>query len=60
MRPRFGHWVIFDHCMPFNVSRAYDEATGTTPPRVWTAERELGMWQELEGDTPVRSADSRD
>jgi len=22
MRPRFGHWVIFDHCMPFNVSRA--------------------------------------
>ena len=26
MRPDFGHWVIFEHCMPFNVSRAYDES----------------------------------
>ena len=23
----FGHWVIFDHCLPFDVTRAYDEAT---------------------------------
>ena len=28
LKPKFGHWVIFDHCLPFDVSRAYDEATG--------------------------------
>src|SRR3546814_5697798 len=28
MKPRYQDWVIFDHCMPFDVSRAYDEATG--------------------------------
>ena len=27
LKPKFGHWVIFDHCLPFDVSRAYDEAT---------------------------------
>ncbi|HZH28907.1 MAG TPA: MBL fold metallo-hydrolase [Azospirillaceae bacterium] len=49
LRPRFGHWVIFDHCMPFNVTRAYDEASGHTDPRVWTAERDREMWARLEG-----------
>ena len=48
LRPRFGHWVIFDHCMPFNVSRAFDEATGHDRPRIWTAERDVEMWQALE------------
>ena len=49
MRPQFGHWVIFDHCMPFNVSRAYDEAQGIDTPRIWTAERDVEMWKALEG-----------
>jgi glyoxylase-like metal-dependent hydrolase (beta-lactamase superfamily II) len=49
MRPDFGHWVIFDHCMPFNASRAYDEAGGIDHPRIWTAERDLEMWRALEG-----------
>jgi len=49
MRPRYGQWVIFDHCMPFNVSRAYDEARGIDWPRIWTAERDREMWQALEG-----------
>src|SRR5512141_1628408 len=22
LRPKFGHWVIFDHCLPFDVTRA--------------------------------------
>ena len=48
MRPEFGHWVIFDHCMPFNVSRAYDEAGGLDRPRIWTAERDAEMWKSLE------------
>ncbi|MFT0787177.1 hypothetical protein NW858_04605, partial [Synechococcus sp. H55.10] len=49
LKPDFGHWVIFEHCMPFNVSRAYDEALGIDRPRVWTAARDLEMWRALEG-----------
>ena len=48
VRPKYGHWVIFDHCMPFDVSRAYDEATAHRDPRIWTAERDLQMWKALE------------
>ena len=49
LKPKYGHWVIFDHCMPFDVSRAYDEASGHRDPRVWTAERDVEMWKALEG-----------
>jgi glyoxylase-like metal-dependent hydrolase (beta-lactamase superfamily II) len=49
LKPRFGHWVIFDHCLPFDVSRAYDEATAYPDPRIWTAERDRAMWEALEG-----------
>jgi glyoxylase-like metal-dependent hydrolase (beta-lactamase superfamily II) len=49
LKPKFGHWVIFDHCLPFDVSRAYDEATRYRDPRIWTAERDKEMWQALEG-----------
>jgi glyoxylase-like metal-dependent hydrolase (beta-lactamase superfamily II) len=48
LKPKYGQWVIFDHCMPFDVSRAYDEATHYPDPRIWTAERDLAMWQALE------------
>ena len=48
LRPKYGHWVIFDHCMPFDVSRAYDEATAHRDPRIWTAERDIEMWKSLE------------
>jgi glyoxylase-like metal-dependent hydrolase (beta-lactamase superfamily II) len=48
LRPKYGHWVIFEHCMPFDVSRAYDEAQGIDNPRIWTAERDLEMWRALE------------
>lgn len=49
LKPRYGHWVIFDHCMPFDVTRAYDEATQYPDPRIWTAERDRVMWETLEG-----------
>ena len=49
LKPKFGHWVIFDHCLPFDVSRAYDEATQYPDPRIWTAQRDKDMWQALEG-----------
>ena len=48
MRPKYGHWVIFDHCMPFDVARAYDEAKGVDWPNIWTAERDVAMWRALE------------
>jgi len=48
LRPRYGHWVIFDHCLPFDVSRAYDEATTFRDPRIWTAERDKQLWAALE------------
>lgn len=48
LKPKYGDWVIFDHCMPFDVTRAYDEATAYPDPRIWTAERDRQMWEELE------------
>jgi glyoxylase-like metal-dependent hydrolase (beta-lactamase superfamily II) len=48
LKPKYGQWVIFDHCMPFDVSRAYDEATRHADPRIWTAERDREMWASLE------------
>ena len=47
MDPEFGHVVIYEHAIPFDVSRAYDEASGIVDPRVWTAERDRDMWAEL-------------
>src|SRR5215468_1037610 len=49
LKPKFGDWVIFDHCLPFDVSRAYDEATQYRDPRIWTAQRDKEMWESLEG-----------
>lgn len=49
LKPKYGNWVIFDHCMPFDVTRAYDEATQYRDPRVWTADRDRQMWETLEG-----------
>jgi hypothetical protein len=48
LSPRFGTWTIFEHCLPFNVSRAYDEAAGIRP-RIWTATRDRAMWDALTG-----------
>ncbi|MDP9971419.1 glyoxylase-like metal-dependent hydrolase (beta-lactamase superfamily II) [Variovorax paradoxus] len=49
LKPKYGHWVIFDHCMPFDVTRCYDELTRHPDPRIWTAERDIEMWEALEG-----------
>jgi glyoxylase-like metal-dependent hydrolase (beta-lactamase superfamily II) len=49
LSPKYGQWVIFNHCMPFDVTRAYDEATQYPDPRIWTAERDQQMWAALEG-----------
>jgi glyoxylase-like metal-dependent hydrolase (beta-lactamase superfamily II) len=49
MDPKFGKVFIYEHCLPFDVSRAYDEASGIKHPKIWTAERDKEMWQGLQG-----------
>jgi glyoxylase-like metal-dependent hydrolase (beta-lactamase superfamily II) len=48
MDPLFGHVFIYEHCLPFDVSRAYDEAKGIKNPRIWTAQRDKEMWAALQ------------
>jgi glyoxylase-like metal-dependent hydrolase (beta-lactamase superfamily II) len=48
LEPRFGDWWIFEHCLPFNVARAWDEAHGVAEPHVWTAEKDAAVWTELQ------------
>ena len=44
----FSSFAIYEHCLPFNVSRAYDEAKGIEHPVIWTAERDRDMWAALQ------------
>lgn len=46
---KFKDYAIYEHCLPFNVARAYDEARGLDHPRIWTAERDKEMWAALQG-----------
>ncbi|GLQ37686.1 MBL fold metallo-hydrolase [Rhizobium albus] len=46
--PKFASYAIYEHCLPFNVARAYDEARGIDTPRIWTAERDKAMWNALQ------------
>ncbi len=46
---KFGDFAIYEHCLPFNVARAYDEARGIAHPRIWTAQRDIDMWDALQG-----------
>jgi glyoxylase-like metal-dependent hydrolase (beta-lactamase superfamily II) len=48
MDPKFGSVFIYEHCLPFDVTRAHDEASGIHDPRIWTAERDRQMWSALQ------------
>lgn len=48
LAPRYGHWPIFEHCLPFDVQRLWDELDGIDWPRVWTAERDREVWAALQ------------
>ena len=48
MDPKFAQVFIYEHCLPFDVTRAHDEASGIRDPRIWTAERDQQMWHELQ------------
>ena len=45
---KFADYAIYEHCLPFNVARAYDEAQGIDTPRIWTAQRDIDMWKALQ------------
>ena len=47
--PKYSDYAIYEHCLPFNVARAYDEARGIDTPRIWTDKRDLEMWEQLQG-----------
>ena len=48
LAPRYGAWPIFEHCMPFNVARLWDELDDIARPRIWTAARDREVWNELQ------------
>lgn len=48
MDPKFAELFIYEHCLPFDVARAYDEASGIVDPRIWTAQRDREMWHALQ------------
>ena len=47
--PKFKDYAIYEHCLPFNVARAYDEARDIDTPRIWTADRDAEMGEALQG-----------
>lgn len=49
LAPKFGHWPIFEHCLPFNVQRLWDELDGIDWPRIWTMQRDRDVWAQLQG-----------
>lgn len=48
LAPRFGQWPIFEHCLPFDVQRLWDEFQGEDWPCVWTMERDREVWAQLQ------------
>jgi glyoxylase-like metal-dependent hydrolase (beta-lactamase superfamily II) len=49
LAPQYGRWPIFEHCLPFDVQRLWDELDGIDWPRIWTAERDREVWNQLQG-----------
>ncbi len=49
LHEEYGHWPIFEHCLPFDVSRLWDELHGIERPVIWTAERDQEVWAQLQG-----------
>jgi glyoxylase-like metal-dependent hydrolase (beta-lactamase superfamily II) len=50
MDKKFASFAIYEHCLPFNVSRAFDEAAGIEDPVIWTDQRDREMWAALQGE----------
>lgn len=48
LAPEFGDWPIFEHCLPFDVQRLWDEFDGIEHPRIWTEDRDRAVWAQLQ------------
>lgn len=48
LAPKFGMWPIFEHCLPFDVQRLWDEFDGIDWPRIWTDQRDQEVWDKLQ------------
>lgn len=48
LAPHYGQWPIFEHCLPFDVARLWDELSGVDWPVIWTAERDREVWDRLQ------------
>ncbi|MGM1060996.1 MBL fold metallo-hydrolase [Saccharothrix sp. Mg75] len=49
LAPRYGRWPGFEHGLPFDVQRYWDECDGVDWPRIWTAEHEREVLAALRG-----------
>jgi len=48
LEPKFGRWPIFEHCLPFNVKRLWDEFDGKDWPEIWTMDLDRMVWSQLQ------------
>ncbi|GAA4000270.1 MBL fold metallo-hydrolase [Allokutzneria multivorans] len=48
LEPTYGKWPIFEHCLPFDVQRFWDELDGVEHPTIWTPERDREVWALLQ------------
>lgn len=48
LEPKFGRWPIFEHCLPFDVKRLWDEMNDKDWPEIWTMELDREVWDELQ------------
>lgn len=48
LAPTYGAWPIFEHTLPFDVARYWDELDGIDRPRIWTAQRDQEVWDALQ------------
>jgi glyoxylase-like metal-dependent hydrolase (beta-lactamase superfamily II) len=49
LAPTYGEWPIFEHTLPFNVQRVWDEMDGIERPEIWTAARDRRVWEAVHG-----------
>ncbi|HMA47630.1 MAG TPA: MBL fold metallo-hydrolase [Frankiaceae bacterium] len=49
LAPHYVGFPLFDHTLPFNVQRCWDEHSGIERPRIWTPARDRQVWDALTG-----------
>lgn len=44
----YKSWVIYQHCLPFSVCRAFEEVSGQIHPGIWTVKKDQELWRQLQ------------